>query len=64
VSLWRGEKVQAFLAEFADAWLSKAALAGGLSRVMLVFLLQSKIVLCVAAISGGLKPQSEAFMRA
>jgi hypothetical protein len=64
MSLWWGEKVQAFLAEFADALLSKAALAGGLSRVMLIFLLQSKIVLCVAAISGGLKPPPGAFMRA
>jgi hypothetical protein len=35
-----------FLAEFTDAWLLAAWLAGGLSRVILIIRLQSLIVRC------------------
>jgi hypothetical protein len=41
-----------FLAEFTDAWLSVAGRGGGIWRVILIILQQSKIVLCVAVETG------------
>src|SRR6185369_9003504 len=64
MSLWRGEKVQAFLAEFTDVWLLPARPAGGMWPVIPLIFVQSLIVLCAAAMLAGLKPQPQPFMRA
>ena len=60
MSLWRGEKVQAFLAEFTDVWLLPARLAGGLWPVIPLIFVQSSVVLCAAGDAGRIETAATA----